>query len=105
MDTNEALYEELRAAAASGATGSKVASIIVRAYTAEWETGDIYEALNEGGYEGKVRAVRVNDWTTKWTYADVIEVVEGAGANLDCIMLPAPPLRRACADFSASPAK
>jgi hypothetical protein len=32
--------------------------------------------------------VRVNDWTTQWTYADVIEVVEGAGANLDCIMLP-----------------
>ena len=32
--------------------------------------------------------VRVNDWTTQWTYRDVIEVVEGAGANLDCIMLP-----------------
>jgi citrate lyase subunit beta/citryl-CoA lyase len=32
--------------------------------------------------------VRVNDWTTQWTYADVIEVVEGAGQNLDCIMLP-----------------
>jgi citrate lyase subunit beta/citryl-CoA lyase len=32
--------------------------------------------------------VRVNDWTTQWTYADVVEVVEGAGANLDCIMLP-----------------
>jgi Citrate lyase beta subunit len=30
----------------------------------------------------------VNDWTTEWTYADVIEVVSGAGANLDCIMLP-----------------
>jgi citrate lyase subunit beta / citryl-CoA lyase len=35
-----------------------------------------------------VRTVRVNDWTTQWTYKDVIEVVEGAGANLDCIMLP-----------------
>jgi len=32
--------------------------------------------------------VRVNDWTTHWTYRDVITVVEGAGANLDCIMLP-----------------
>jgi citrate lyase subunit beta/citryl-CoA lyase len=32
--------------------------------------------------------VRVNDWTTEWTYGDVIEVVAGAGANLDCIMLP-----------------
>jgi len=49
---------------------------------------NIVAALNEGGYEGKVRSVRVNDWTTKWTYADVIEVVEGAGQNLDCIMLP-----------------
>jgi citrate lyase subunit beta/citryl-CoA lyase len=50
--------------------------------------GNIVAALNEGGYEGKVRVVRVNDWTTQWTYADVIEVVGGAGANLDCIMLP-----------------
>jgi citrate lyase subunit beta/citryl-CoA lyase len=49
---------------------------------------NIVAALNEGGYDGKVRAVRVNDWTTQWTYADVIEIVSGAGANLDCIMLP-----------------
>ena len=49
---------------------------------------NIVAALNEGGYEGKVRSVRVNDWTTEWTYLDVIEVVSGAGANLDCIMLP-----------------
>lgn len=49
---------------------------------------NIVAALNEGGYDGKVRAVRVNDWTTQWTYADVVEVVGGAGANLDCIMLP-----------------
>ncbi len=49
---------------------------------------NIVAALNEGGYDGKVRAVRVNDWTTQWTYADVVEVVEGAGPNLDCIMLP-----------------
>ena len=50
--------------------------------------GNIVAALNEGGYDGKVRSVRVNDWTTQWTYADVVEVVEGAGPNLDCIMLP-----------------
>ena len=49
---------------------------------------NIVAALNEGGYEGKVRTVRVNDWTTPWTYTDVIEVVSGAGAHLDCIMLP-----------------
>ena len=32
--------------------------------------------------------MRVNDWTTHWTYRDVVTVVEGAGQNLDCIMLP-----------------
>ena len=49
---------------------------------------NIVAALNEGGYGEKVRTVRVNDFTTEWTYRDVIEVVEGAGQNLDCIMLP-----------------
>jgi citrate lyase subunit beta / citryl-CoA lyase len=49
---------------------------------------NIVAALNEGGYDGKIRAVRVNDLTTHWTYRDVIEVVEGAGPNLDAIMLP-----------------
>jgi citrate lyase subunit beta / citryl-CoA lyase len=49
---------------------------------------DIVAALNEGGFDGKIRAVRVNDWTTPWTYRDVIDVVEGAGPNLDCVMLP-----------------
>ena len=49
---------------------------------------NIVAALNEGGFDGKARVVRVNDWTTQWTYADVVEVVEGAGSNLDCIMLP-----------------
>jgi citrate lyase subunit beta/citryl-CoA lyase len=49
---------------------------------------NVVAALNEGGYGDKVRVVRVNDWTTQWTYRDVIEVVENAGTNLDCIMLP-----------------
>jgi citrate lyase subunit beta/citryl-CoA lyase len=49
---------------------------------------NIVAALNEGGWGDKIRAVRVNDLTTEWTYRDVTEVVEGAGANLDCIMLP-----------------
>jgi citrate lyase subunit beta/citryl-CoA lyase len=49
---------------------------------------NIVAALNEGGWDGKVRTVRVNDLTTPWTFRDVIEVVEGAGANLDCVMLP-----------------
>jgi citrate lyase subunit beta/citryl-CoA lyase len=49
---------------------------------------NIVSALNEGDWCGKVRVVRVNDWTTQWTYADVVAIVEGAGTNLDCIMLP-----------------
>jgi citrate lyase subunit beta / citryl-CoA lyase len=49
---------------------------------------NIVAALNEGAWSGKTRVVRVNDLTTSWTYRDVITVVEGAGANLDAIMLP-----------------
>jgi len=49
---------------------------------------NIVAALNEGGWGTKVRVVRVNDLTTHWTYRDVVEVVEGAGPNLDCVMLP-----------------
>jgi len=48
----------------------------------------IVASLNEGGWGTRIRVVRVNDWTTHWTYRDVVEVVEGAGANLDAIMLP-----------------
>jgi citrate lyase subunit beta / citryl-CoA lyase len=49
---------------------------------------NIVAALNDGDWGGKARVVRVNDLTTSWTYRDVITVVEGAGANLDCVMLP-----------------
>jgi citrate lyase subunit beta / citryl-CoA lyase len=49
---------------------------------------NIVDVLNNGDWGDTVRTVRVNDWTTQWTYKDVVEVVEGAGANLDCIMLP-----------------
>ncbi len=49
---------------------------------------NIVAALNEGGWGERLRVVRVNDLTTHWTYRDVIEVVEGAGPNLDAIMLP-----------------
>jgi citrate lyase subunit beta/citryl-CoA lyase len=49
---------------------------------------NIIAALNEGDWGGKTRAVRVNDLTTQWTVRDVVDVVEGAGANLDCVMLP-----------------
>jgi citrate lyase subunit beta / citryl-CoA lyase len=49
---------------------------------------NVVAALNDGSWQGKTTAVRVNDLTTPWTYRDVITVVENAGANLDCIILP-----------------
>ena len=49
---------------------------------------NVVAALNDGDWSGKTRVVRVNDLTTRWTYRDVVEVVEGAGQNLDCVMLP-----------------
>ncbi len=49
---------------------------------------NVVAALREGDWGGKIRVVRVNALDTEWTYRDVIEVVEGAGANLDCLMLP-----------------
>ncbi|MBE9375697.1 CoA ester lyase [Saccharopolyspora sp. HNM0983] len=48
----------------------------------------VVAALNDGGWDGKVRSVRVNAMDTEWTYRDVVQVVEGAGANLDSIILP-----------------
>jgi citrate lyase subunit beta/citryl-CoA lyase len=49
---------------------------------------NVVSALTSGDWGGRVRVVRVNDLTTPWTYRDVVEVVEGAGAHLDCVMLP-----------------
>ncbi|MBB5153395.1 HpcH/HpaI aldolase/citrate lyase family protein [Saccharopolyspora phatthalungensis] len=48
----------------------------------------IVGALNEGGWGEKIRSVRVNALDTEWTYRDVVTVVEGAGAELDTIILP-----------------
>jgi citrate lyase subunit beta / citryl-CoA lyase len=49
---------------------------------------NVVAALSEAGWDGKIRAVRVNDATTPWAYRDVVEVCEGAGASLDCLVLP-----------------
>jgi citrate lyase subunit beta / citryl-CoA lyase len=49
---------------------------------------NVVAALTEGGYEGKTRSVRINDWTTPWTYQDVIDIIDGAGDQLDCVILP-----------------
>jgi citrate lyase subunit beta/citryl-CoA lyase len=49
---------------------------------------NVVAALNDGDWGDRVRVVRVNDVTTRFAYRDVIDVVEGAGAHLDCLMLP-----------------
>jgi citrate lyase subunit beta / citryl-CoA lyase len=47
----------------------------------------IVDALNGLDWGKKTRCVRVNDVTTEWCFEDIIEVVEGAGKNLDTLML------------------
>jgi len=47
----------------------------------------IVEALNTLDWGKKVRCVRINDLSTEYAYEDIIEIVEGAGANLDTIMM------------------
>lgn len=47
----------------------------------------IVEALNTLDWGSKVRCVRINDLSTQYAYEDIIEVVEGAGRNLDTIMM------------------
>jgi citrate lyase subunit beta / citryl-CoA lyase len=49
---------------------------------------NVVAALADGDWAGRILAVRVNDLTTPWTLRDVTEVVEGAGARLDCVILP-----------------
>lgn len=50
----------------------------------------IVHALNTHDWGKKTRCVRINDVTTQWCHDDIITVVEGAGANLDTIMLTKP---------------
>jgi citrate lyase subunit beta / citryl-CoA lyase len=49
--------------------------------------GKIIEALNTLDWGTKVRCVRINDLSTEYAYEDIIEIVEGAGRNLDTIMM------------------
>ncbi len=51
-------------------------------------------ALRELDWGKKVRAVRVNGADTQWAHDDVIELVEGAGSNLDIIIIPKPKAAR-----------
>ena len=48
----------------------------------------IVEALNINDYGEKIRVIRVNDATTPFMYNDIITLVQGAGANIDCLMIP-----------------
>ena len=50
--------------------------------------GKIVTALNTLDWGKKVRCVRINDVDTEYCYEDIIQVVEGAGANIDVIMIP-----------------
>jgi citrate lyase subunit beta/citryl-CoA lyase len=47
----------------------------------------IIEALNTLDWGSKVRCVRINDLSTEYAYEDIIEIVEGAGRNIDTIMM------------------
>ena len=48
----------------------------------------VVAALTQGEWGSRIRSVRINSVGTTWALRDVITVVEGAGQNLDTIMLP-----------------
>jgi len=50
--------------------------------------GNVIEALNGSDWGNKTVVVRINAIDTRWAYRDVIDVVEAAGDNLDCVMIP-----------------
>jgi len=50
--------------------------------------GNIVEALKNNTFVAPTKVLRINGVYTKWAYRDVIEVVENAGEQLDCIMIP-----------------
>ena len=50
--------------------------------------GNVIEALNGNEWGDKTVVVRINAVDTRWAYRDVIEIVEAAGENIDCIMVP-----------------
>ncbi len=46
------------------------------------------QALNDLDWGKRIRAVRVNAHDTEWVVNDIFEVVNGAGCNLDIIIVP-----------------
>jgi citrate lyase subunit beta/citryl-CoA lyase len=49
---------------------------------------NVVDALREANWVAKTKVVRVNDTRTKWCFRDIAYVVERAGPELDCIMVP-----------------
>ncbi|MGA7989460.1 MAG: CoA ester lyase [Candidatus Dormiibacterota bacterium] len=50
--------------------------------------GKVVDALRTHDWHGKTRVVRINQVTSEFAFEDLREVVTGAGAILDCIMVP-----------------
>ena len=48
----------------------------------------IVAELNAGGFGERLKSVRINDRSTEWATDDLAHVMRGAGAEIDCIMLP-----------------
>ena len=48
----------------------------------------VVEALRTHDWSGKTRVVRINQVTSRFAFDDLREVVSGAGAALDCVMVP-----------------
>ena len=48
----------------------------------------VVEALLGHDWSGKTRVVRINQVTSRFAFDDLREVVSGAGAALDCVMVP-----------------
>jgi citrate lyase subunit beta / citryl-CoA lyase len=49
---------------------------------------NIVDALGGVSWVAATKVVRVNSVDTRWCFRDIVYVVERAGADLDCIMLP-----------------
>jgi citrate lyase subunit beta/citryl-CoA lyase len=49
---------------------------------------NIIDALNTLKFDRTVRCVRINDTASRFCYGDIIEIVQGAGEQLDLIMVP-----------------
>ena len=48
----------------------------------------IVEALTTHDWGAKTRVVRINQVGSRYAFLDLLEVIRGAGAKLDCIMVP-----------------